>query len=197
MTHLSRQASEAIHAGDPKNADGPAALLIDGERRLLDASAGGAALLDDGAVLARSFGRLVACHQGDMVNLQRAIDVARWRAAGSASLDHGLLVIDIARMGAGPHLLLLARPGTPSGGVMAEGTARRFGLTAAERRLLVHLLDGLALKEAAARLGVANTTARTHLQRIFDKTGVRRQTDLQRMVAVEAQTQNLCAVAFS
>ena len=33
------------------------------------------------------------------------------------------------------------------------------------------MLDGLALKEAAARLGVANTTARTHLQRIFDKTG--------------------------
>jgi len=197
MTHLSRQASEATHAGDPNNADGPAALLIDSERHLFNASAGGAALLDDATILACSFGRLVACHQGDMVNLDQAINAARRRGAGSASLDHGLLAIDIARMGAGPHFLLLARPGTPSGGVMAEGTARRFGLTAAERRLLVHLLDGLALKEAAARLGVANTTARTHLQRIFDKTGVRRQTDLQRMVAVEARTQNLCAVAFS
>lgn len=197
MIQLSRQASEATHRRDPNNADGPAALLIDDERRLFDASAAGAKLLDDAAILARSFGRLIACHQGDMVGLQQAIHAARWQGAGSTSLDHGRLVVDVARMGAGPHYLLLVRASTPSGGAMAEGTARRFGLTAAEHRLLVHLLDGLALKEAAARLGVANTTARTHLQRIFDKTGVRRQTDLQRMVAVEARTQNLCAVAFS
>jgi DNA-binding CsgD family transcriptional regulator len=31
-------------------------------------------------------------------------------------------------------------------------------------------------------LGVAPTTARTHLQRIFDKSGARRQSDLQRLI---------------
>lgn len=193
MTYLSRQAIQALHRGDPGTTDGPAALLIDGERRLLDVSAGGAALLDGAGILTSSFGRLVACHQGDMVGLEQAINTARWRGSGSASLDHDRLAVDIARMGAGRHYLLLARARVPSGGLMAEGTARRFGLTAAERRLLVHLLDGLALKEAAARLGVANTPARTHLQRIFDKTGVRRQTDLQRMVAVEARVGGLCS----
>jgi DNA-binding CsgD family transcriptional regulator len=32
-------------------------------------------------------------------------------------------------------------------------------------------------------LGVARSTARTHLQRLFEKTGKRRQVDLLRMVA--------------
>jgi hypothetical protein len=42
----------------------------------------------------------------------------------------------------------------------------------------------VSLTSAASSLGVARTTARTHLQRIFDKTGSRRQSDLVRMVAL-------------
>jgi len=60
--------------------------------------------------------------------------------------------------------------------------ARRFGLTPAEARLLETLCAGASLRQASAHLGVARTTVRTHLQRIFDKSGAHRQADLVRMV---------------
>jgi DNA-binding CsgD family transcriptional regulator len=61
--------------------------------------------------------------------------------------------------------------------------ARHFGLTKAEQCLLDILARGASLPDAAQMLGVARSTARTHLQRLFDKTGKRRQVDLLRMVA--------------
>jgi DNA-binding CsgD family transcriptional regulator len=56
--------------------------------------------------------------------------------------------------------------------------ARSFNLTPAEARLLHHLVCGVSLHEAAAALGVAEATARTHRNHIFIKTGVCRRTEL-------------------
>jgi DNA-binding CsgD family transcriptional regulator/PAS domain-containing protein len=53
-----------------------------------------------------------------------------------------------------------------------------FGLTPAEARVLEHLVAGATLGEAAETLDVSGNTAKTHLTRIFSKTGVSRQTDL-------------------
>jgi DNA-binding CsgD family transcriptional regulator len=55
-----------------------------------------------------------------------------------------------------------------------------YGLTRAEERLLHLILDGLGLFEAAERLGVSRNTARTHMKRIYAKTGTRRQAELMR-----------------
>jgi DNA-binding CsgD family transcriptional regulator/PAS domain-containing protein len=65
---------------------------------------------------------------------------------------------------------------------MVESLARIYGLTRAEA-VLVDLIarDGPSLAEAAERLGVARETVRTHLKRAYDKTGVRRQSDLTRL----------------
>jgi DNA-binding CsgD family transcriptional regulator/PAS domain-containing protein len=46
-----------------------------------------------------------------------------------------------------------------------------YGLTPAEARLAQLLAAGRCLDEAARQLGVGRSTVRTHLQRIFDKTG--------------------------
>lgn len=64
--------------------------------------------------------------------------------------------------------------------------ARAFGLTAAETRLLDRLLSGRRLAGAAADLGIAAATARTHLDNIFMKTGASRQVEL-KQVALRAQ----------
>jgi DNA-binding CsgD family transcriptional regulator len=61
--------------------------------------------------------------------------------------------------------------------------AAAFGLTAAETRLVESLLAGRSLAETAAALNVAMTTAKTHLDNIFQKTGVHRQADLVRLAA--------------
>lgn len=63
----------------------------------------------------------------------------------------------------------------------AELIASAFGLTPAEMRVVASLLAGRTLAETGDDLGIAFTTARTHLSRIFLKTGVSRQADLMRL----------------
>ena len=69
----------------------------------------------------------------------------------------------------------------PDPGLEAATVAVAFGLTPAETRLLSSLLAGNALRETSDRLGIAATTARSHLDSIFRKTGVSRQADLARL----------------
>lgn len=55
---------------------------------------------------------------------------------------------------------------------------KSFGLTAAELRLATKLREGLALSEAAEALGVSVNTVRNQLRAIFEKMGLKRQSDL-------------------
>ncbi|MGH6925858.1 MAG: response regulator transcription factor, partial [Propylenella sp.] len=64
-----------------------------------------------------------------------------------------------------------------------DAVAHIFGLTAAETKQLHRLVAGDSLAEAAAALGVSETTARSHRQHIFAKMGVSRQADLVALVA--------------
>ncbi|MBO9649442.1 MAG: LuxR family transcriptional regulator [Variovorax sp.] len=59
-----------------------------------------------------------------------------------------------------------------------EAFARLHGLTGAELRVLLALSQGLGGMESAEMLGISEPTVRTHLQRIFSKTGTSRQSDL-------------------
>jgi len=60
-----------------------------------------------------------------------------------------------------------------------EATLMRLhGLTPAEAAVTVELLQGRSLEAAAAELGIALQTARTHLKKVFAKTGTRRQSEL-------------------
>jgi DNA-binding CsgD family transcriptional regulator/PAS domain-containing protein len=65
----------------------------------------------------------------------------------------------------------------------ADLIAAAYGLTPAETRVLTSLLVGRTLAETAAALGVAPTTAKTHLDSIFGKTGTARQAELVRLSA--------------
>ncbi len=64
-----------------------------------------------------------------------------------------------------------------------SAVARMFGLTPAEARMLERLLSAGSLADAAAALGIAEPTAKTHRDRIFQKMGVSRRTDLVALVA--------------
>lgn len=65
----------------------------------------------------------------------------------------------------------------------SELVARTFGLTPAELRVLVAIVEIGGVPKAAEALGVAETTVRTHLQRVFSKTGANRQADLVKLTA--------------
>lgn len=60
--------------------------------------------------------------------------------------------------------------------------ARLFDLTRAQASLAALLAQGLDLVEAADRLGVTISTARTHLRQVFGKTGTDRQAELVRLI---------------
>jgi len=59
-----------------------------------------------------------------------------------------------------------------------EAFARLHRLTGGELRVLLTLAQGLGAKEAADMLGIGEPTVRTHLQRIFSKTGTSRQAEV-------------------
>ncbi|MEW6644947.1 MAG: LuxR C-terminal-related transcriptional regulator [Pseudomonadota bacterium] len=58
-----------------------------------------------------------------------------------------------------------------------------YRLTPAELRVLLAVVDVGGVPEVAAALGVADSTIKTHLGRIFEKTGANRQADLVKLVA--------------
>jgi DNA-binding CsgD family transcriptional regulator len=61
--------------------------------------------------------------------------------------------------------------------------ARTFGLTLSELRVMNAIVHIGGVPETAEELGVAETTVKTHLHRVFSKTGTSRQADLVRLVA--------------
>jgi DNA-binding CsgD family transcriptional regulator len=58
----------------------------------------------------------------------------------------------------------------------------QFGLTAAEAILASHIVRGRTLRACAELIGISEPTARTHLHRIFEKTGTRRQAELVQLI---------------
>ncbi len=65
----------------------------------------------------------------------------------------------------------------------AESLRIAAGLTAAEARVAALIGGGLTTLAAAAALGISANTVKTHLARCFDKTGVRSQVALARLLA--------------
>ena len=57
-----------------------------------------------------------------------------------------------------------------------------YGLTAAEAEVALAVLDGEGVGAIADGLGISVATARTHLHRIFEKTGTKRQAELVRLI---------------
>lgn len=70
----------------------------------------------------------------------------------------------------------------PAREIPQELLARLFGLTPQEARLALLLADGCSLAQAAGRIGVAETAARSYSKRIYAKTGIKGQSDLVRLV---------------
>jgi DNA-binding CsgD family transcriptional regulator len=79
------------------------------------------------------------------------------------------------------HAHFIADP-TQSSDDPVQMLGELFGLTKSEARLATLLLADCSLQEAAARLGITETTARGVLKSIFAKTQTNRQADLLRML---------------
>jgi len=65
--------------------------------------------------------------------------------------------------------------------IPGEAFARLHGLTGGELRVVLAVLPGLGVPEAAELLGLSKETVKTHLHRAFEKTGTKRQAELARL----------------
>ena len=66
---------------------------------------------------------------------------------------------------------------------LPENVARHYKLTPTELRVLLGIVEVGGAPEVADALGIADNTVKTHLGRLYQKTGTRRQVDLVKLVA--------------
>jgi DNA-binding CsgD family transcriptional regulator len=77
---------------------------------------------------------------------------------------------------------VLGGPALPEAHAAAFG--KLYGLTETEARVAALVGSGHSTPQAAALLGVSAATVRTHLSHCFDKTGLRSQVELARLIAL-------------
>jgi DNA-binding CsgD family transcriptional regulator/PAS domain-containing protein len=137
-------------------------------RVLIDAIAG--AMRDDVVVGPHGVAIPLAAGNGDryVAHLLPLTSGAR-RTAGRVSRAGAAVFVHKAELG---------------GLLPLEAMARQFGLSPAELRVLAAVVEaGGSVPDIAEVLGVSEPTVKTHLRRLFDKTGTGRQADLVRLVA--------------
>ena len=79
-------------------------------------------------------------------------------------------------------MLLICDPNRPTQ-VPAEWMMDAYGLTLAEVRVALAVAAGATIANTARQLKISPNTVKTHLRRIYEKTGTNRQADLCRLVA--------------
>ena len=180
----------------------PAAIiLVDAELRIVHANEAADALLAKGHPISSERGilrvRLRAAQQALADTVAKAgIDEALIGrrgfgiAASHADGDPAVLHVLPLRRG---DLRLSLKPAATAAIFVAPATlpvaapeqalAALYDLTPAEAKVFSLLASGMPLATIAARLGIRHSTARTHLQRLFAKTGAGRQAELIRLAA--------------
>jgi DNA-binding CsgD family transcriptional regulator/PAS domain-containing protein len=177
VVHTNQSAAHMIAAGGlisirdqrlrPLNAasrDAMAAALVSGCATGISAGAGAPtiALLDVDGTTAGMIATLLPLEQARRSLLAEAAP----SVSGTTQACWALFVQD-------PHVAL-PMPG--------EAFAKLYKLTPAELRVALALAPGLTPEAAADMMGIALPTLRTHMQRIFAKTGTNRHADLVRLM---------------
>ncbi|SCB16407.1 DNA-binding transcriptional regulator, CsgD family [Bradyrhizobium shewense] len=175
--------------------------LLDGLCRLVHANSAGQLLLAADDVVRSVAGQLVTSNAEANRSLRKAFadhrDGAVLAAGGGAIpllsatgeryVAHMLPLSSLLRNGSERVVdaagALLVRKVSLGGQSCGELIARTFELTPAELRVFLSIVEVGGVPETAATLGIAETTVKTHLHRVFAKTGVSRQADLVKLAA--------------
>ena len=171
------------------------AMLVDGNRRLLFANRAAEALFQPGGGLAVSAGLLSATGEAENAALDSLIGRCVRQALADSGGDLDLRCEGVPRqlrviplrgsmplVSPGAPVALLIEAADRSDEAMVARLRLHYGLTPAEAAFAIEIAKGDGKRAAAARRGISYTTARTHLSRVFDKTGVSRQGELVRLI---------------
>jgi len=175
--------------------------LVDARGRIIHANAGGHALLAEGRLLHSAGGKLaaddaaaeqalheafLAANGGDAAVGTKGIAVPLINRDGERYVAHVLPLTSGTRRRTGKsyaaaalfvHNAALEVPSPP------EAIAKTFKLTPSELRVLLAIVEVGGVAETAEALGIGPGTVKTHLLRVFAKTGTSRQAELVKLVA--------------
>jgi DNA-binding CsgD family transcriptional regulator/PAS domain-containing protein len=173
--------------------------LLDGNARILHANAAARHLLDRRSLIRETDGQIQAATRGASSALAVAIAEAARDESTLGRRGLGLPVVGESGASGALHVLPLGRRRADLGGgavaalfvaeadtpfvAPTEMAAALFDFTPAEARVFGHLVSGHKPSAIAAMLGIEQSTVKTHLNRLYDKVGVRRQVDLVRTAA--------------
>jgi DNA-binding CsgD family transcriptional regulator/PAS domain-containing protein len=184
--------------------DGLAAgmFLVDAQGHVVHANAAGSAMLGDGGTVNARDGRIVSVDRaaaaaladvlavaahGDAAVGTRGISIGMQGGDGEHYVAHVLPLTSGERRGAAAAYTAVAalfvQKATLEAPAAPEVIARAYGLTASELRVLMTTVQSGGVAETADALGIGESTVRTHLHRLFAKTGAQRQADLVRLMA--------------
>lgn len=175
-------------------------LLVDEDGGVVHANAAGRRMLDKGDAVHLRNGRIATATPLTTAVLSDAV-----RQAANIEIDIERRSIDIpARLADGSPTVLQVLPlrrrtvrdgieqrtvaaifiaGSADPPRLADVMGLLYRLTPAETRVFELIVDGKAPAEISESLGVSVSTVKTHLGRVFDKTGCSRQVDLVAMAA--------------
>ncbi len=175
-------------------------IAVDG--RIVHANAAGHAMLSAGDVLRSNGGRLITCdkqskhllhdtlvaaNNGDAEIGVKGIALPLTADNAERYVVHMLPLTSGARRSAGiayaATVAMFVRKAAMESPSAPEVIGRTYNLTPTELRVLLAIVEVGGIPEVAAALGVADSTIKTHVGRLFEKTGAGRQADLVKLVA--------------
>lgn len=196
------KAAEAATFADTLDGLSAGMCLVNAEGRIVDANVAGHAILAAGDILSVVGGRLVAndaqvnrtledvfaaAGRGDAALGVKGIAIPLIGKNGERYVGHALPLTSGARRNAGvaytAAAALFIRKAALVTSSHPEVIGKTFNLTPMELRVLLAIVEVGGVPQVAAALGVADTTIKTHLGRLFEKTGAKRQADLVKLVA--------------
>jgi DNA-binding CsgD family transcriptional regulator len=194
--------SEAATFADTFDGLAAGMFLVGADGHIIHANGAGYAFLTDGGLLRKNHGRLVANNsdmqrelhkifaaagRGDLAIRTTGIALPLAARTGERHVVHVLPLASGARRRAGKAYAAVAAvfvyKAELNAPAPAEIIAQTYRLTPTELRVLLAIVEIGGTPEAAEALGIADTTVKTHLGRIYAKTGARRHADLVKLIA--------------
>ena len=175
--------------------------FVDATGRIVRANAAGENILRDDDYLRSVGGRLMArdtkvnetlqqafaAADGDIEIGGKGIALPLTARDGEHHIAHVLPLTSRVRESAGiaytAAAAIFVRKAAMDGLSPSDVIGKTYALTPAELRVLLAIVEEGGISDVAEALGIAATTVKTHLRRLFEKTGTSGQTDLIKLVA--------------
>jgi DNA-binding CsgD family transcriptional regulator len=202
---VDRHAAEAATLGDTLDGIGPGIFFVNADAHILEANANGRAMLEQGTLVREHGGRLIPADRdaeqglaeifcgfesGNPASIVQSASVLLSARTSEPFVARVLPLIEGARRRTDNAYTAVAAVFVQKASFdlpsSREVIARTYKLTPTELRVLLAIVDVGGVPKVSEAMGISASTVKTHLRRLFAKTGTDRQADLVKLVAAYA-----------